>query len=373
MKTFLAVCLLGISLNAYSYPGEISAEAIRYPLHVDAFNSRFNDFEVQFKLQREIVREVVTEEIVNVPLCLDVPVDQSSGDWKNYWNELSASEEVRAQALSVAIKGMDHESALLIVRHGLFMFRPRYWSEFEQQMRNAESALLQMGYTTHFYDLISIQFGSDNAHALGFWSDSNCRMNNVTRQVRKNIIAHEPAGILPRHYSIQILNPVLQSFEQDNFNIILSYDVNSARVERASEFNYYTAQVTDNRNGAAKIQLVAERRKVDIPEDAISGSLVRTNAGFEGDLAINANYLATNEASSKLMLYYELCSNWFLGCQTLDATRVTTTMLNNQLKVKIDGKFEVGQDYRIRYRFFRTASKYYDASGTEKLTERVAF
>lgn len=373
MKSLLAFFLLGFSFNAFSYPGEISADSIRYPIHVDPTSPRSADFVVQFNLLREVSREVVQNVTVNVPLCLDVPVDQSKGDWKNYWNETNSNENVRAEALSVAIRGMDRESALLIVRHGLFMFRPRYWSEFEQQMHNAESALIQMGHATHFYEAVTVQFGSENAHALGFWSDSNCRMDNVTRQVRKTVVDHEPAGILPRHYSIQILNPVLQSFEQDNFIVLLSYDVNNISIERNGEFNRYQPQLTDDRFGTISVNLVAERRKVDIPDDAISGTLVRSATGFVGTLAINANYLPTNEAGSSLNLYYELCANWFLGCRTLDETRVTTSMHGNQISVNIDGAFEQNQDYRIRYRFYRSASKYYSSSGTEGLTEKVAY
>ncbi len=373
MKFVIAIIFLGFSLNAFSYPGEISAESIRYPIHVDASSPKSADFVVQFKLVREATREVITEESVNVPLCLDVPVDPSQGDWKNYWNESSASEDVRAQALSVAIRGMDRESALLIVRHGLFLYRPRFWSEFEQQMHNAESALLQMGFTTHFYDAISVQFGPENARALGFWTDANCRMSNVMRKVRKTLVIHEPAGVLPRHYIIQVLNPVLQSFEQDNFNLNLSYNANAVSVERKSEFNKYVPQVVDDRFGTVSIRLVAERIKVDIPDEAISGALVRSSTGFVGQMAIHSNYLANNEAGSSLMLYYELCANWFLGCRTLDETRTTITMLGNQVNLKIDGKFERGQDYRIRYRFYRTASKYYSPSGTEGLTNKLPF
>ena len=365
--------LLGFSITAYSFPGEVSADSIRYPIHVDSSSSRSADVVVQFNLLREVTREVTTTETVNVPLCLDVPVDQSKGDWKNYWSESNSSEDARAQSLSVAIKGMDRESALLIVRHGLFMFRPRFWSEFEQQMHNAESALLQMGYSTHFYAAVTVQYGSDNAHTLGFWNDSNCRMDNITRQVRKTVTDHEPAGVLPRHYTIQILNPVLQSFEQDNFNIVLSYDVNSVSVERRPEFNRYRPQVTNDRFGSVNVNLVAERNQVDIPDDAISGVLSRSATGFIGNLAINANYLPINEPGSSLMVYYELCANWFLGCRTLDETKVTTALSANQVSVKIDGAFEQGQDYRIRYRFYRTASKYYSSSGTEGLTEKVPY
>lgn len=212
--------LFGFSFSAIASTGDITAESFPFKVDVDSQNSTTADLTVRFNLQKEVSKEIATSETVKAPLSLDGPVASESGDWKNYWHELSSNEESRAQSLSVAIKGLDQATALLIVRNGLFMFRPRFWSEFDQQMRNAESALKQMGFAAHFYDVITVQFGSDNSHALGFW-----------------VVTHIPAGILSRHYIVRAVNPVLQSFKQDNFNIILGYDANAVTVDGHSTFN----------------------------------------------------------------------------------------------------------------------------------------
>ncbi len=373
MKVLLIVLTLGISLSAKSSPGEITAEGIPYVVHVDAKSSANAEFTVKFNLQREISRDIVTNETVTVPLCLDVPVDSSFGDWKNYWNESNSSEDIRAQSLSVAIQGLDQSSALQIVRHGLFNFRPRYWSEFDQQMKNAESALRQMGIAARFYDAVTVQFGSQNAQTLGFWVDANCRMNNVTRQTVQTVIAHEPAGILPRHYSVRVMNPVLQAFEQDNFNLVLGYNPNDVTIPTAAVYNTYTPQVVQDNFGTINVTLFAERNKVEIPSDALSGTLVRTAAGFSAVLTIDQNYLPQNDPGSTLVGYYELCSSWLLSCKTLDETKVTITMTSNRINAKIDGNFEPQQKYRIRYRFHRTASQFYSSYETEGLTNKLRF
>jgi len=375
MQTILILFFIGFSLNSLAAPGDISAADIRYPVHLDYLNAQSSlDFDVSFALKREIERNVETSEIITVPLCLDIPVDPTKGDWKSYWDATpSTSDTVRAQALSVAVKGLNQETALLIVKNGLFLFRPRYWSEFVQQIQNAQSALIGRDYQVNFADAVTIQFGSDNAHSLGFWSDANCRMDTVTRKVIQKVIDHVPAGIYTRHYSLRVQNAVFQDFESDNFNLNIGYDANSIDISGQTKFNNYTPRPILNSNGSVTIFLAARRNKVDIPDEAIETQLLRTQDGFSGTFKIDEKYLPKHEPESTLMLDYEVCASWLFGCKTIDESKVSLAMTSANLTVAMKGPFESGSAYRIRYRFYRTFSKYYRDSGTDGESNKVDY
>ncbi len=350
-------------------PGDITAQNVKIPVQIEAQTSELPSIDATFALERTIHRTVLTTQTVTLPECLDIPVDPAAGDWKGFWDTSTTD---KAQRLSFAINGLTSDDAQKILNNGFFQTRPRFWSEFVLQIRNAELVLTQLGYSAHFYEPVIITHGEVNAKSLGYWSDTQCRMSTTTRQVPTVVTEKVPAGTEDRRYFVKVQNAVFQNFESDHFSLSFGLKTDDVSIDgKPSLFNDYQIQPVLNPDHSVTVYLSATRNLVDIPDSAINGTLTRTSSGFYAGFAVLPEYLATNEPASKLMLEYHVCHPVFLGCRDIESA--TVEMTSNQLLVKLTGTYTVGDGYVLRYRFYRTQSKFYSDEGTTRESNKVRY
>ena len=349
----------------------ITAKNVNYPLHLDAqIGNTIIPFNATFSLEKTIHKTVMVNQTVTVPECLDVPVDPNAGDWKGYW-DVTATD--RAQRLSFAIQGLSVADAEKVIHEGFFRYRPHFWSEFTREIRNAEAVLRQMGVPAQFNDAVTITNGEANARALGFWTDANCRMNTIVRSVPTDVTEQVPAGTYVRHYLIRVQGTLFQSFESDDFSISLGLDHHDVTLTDADDlFHAYHVQPVLNPDASVTVMLIAKRKLVSIPYSGIDAALTRTGTGFTAEFKVDPKYLpSSNDPDSKLMVDYNSCHSVFLGCKTVESG--TMEMTSAEMQTLLKGAYTSGESYRLRFRFYRTHSRFYSNVGTSAQTERVRY
>jgi hypothetical protein len=168
---------------------------------------------------------------------------------------------------------------------------------------------------------------------------------------------------MTRRVSIDVRNPMLQSFETDTASISVGRDPSDINVQIGPHNRYNVA--IDNRNDGAHIHATGVQRiLVDLPREAVrAGSFQRRGGQAVFGLQVNSQYLGSG--ADQLVLKYNVYTckmNFFSIClgsyKPGQDTVVPVTQTETFIGVNIPHKMKA----KVVYTLARKGSRWYNDS-----------
>ena len=243
-----------------------------------------------------------------VTTCEDYTCSGGVGQ-SQLWNDYYAANGAgKANALDKALAGVSG-SARRLDQAGVFRTKARSWREFRERMNDA----LKRGLVTdEEYKKVFGEFGQRNRDNLGY-SGSNCQAVQYSCTVYglfsvqdgcEGTRTHERViNVFNKPVTVTILNPVLQSFENESITVSAGPNYDSIRVGRADKTDYRLVSQNRHANdeGADFVIEGVGRQQIGLPAGALQGVSFNDARGVNLSATVSVDPRTIGQGDDKLI------------------------------------------------------------------------
>ena len=282
--------------------------------------------------------------------------------------------------LAKKIKGIGDKSAEKLFAAGYLTRRPKTWSDFVQQLDQAQqNGVIQGSVLT----ATTITYMDENMMALGY-DQQSCQYKNVSVPVWRDKWVNFPCekeshtlmkqviNKVKRHVEITVENPMLQNFELDKIQFVTA-GAQEVRVE-GGPYTRYEMQKTDNGSDTFITLRGVARNHVDLPQDVITrAKLAPLGDKFQFSVSVDPKYIPQGQdANDQLVLAYTVntCKiGWFGVCGALTSWTPAPTEYKVIQEGQVDIAIAIPKDSKgmVHYEIQRKNSRFYNDNFVHKI------
>ena len=213
-------------------------------------------------------------------VCWDWQCPDGSGQ-SDAWNAFySSKKELKAKALSDAIKGVGDSTAQKLVARGYFNAKPRSWDAFKAEIRRAEQAGIIAKDAA--FDVI-VTYRNENLENLGY-APGSCTAYSYECDVFKRGVLEQQTftnyrtetreqvvDTVRRQIMVRVEQPQVQNFETERINIVVGKDPTD--ISYSSNLTRYDIRIAPAEGNLTRVQLIGQERvRIPLPPTALVGN-----------------------------------------------------------------------------------------------------
>jgi hypothetical protein len=317
--------------------------------------------------------------------CVELECSGSGSGKSPAWDAFyAAKKDQKAIKLASAIKGIGKASAEKLVSAGAFSSKPRSWSEFKSEIKKAETSGV---ISAQVSSMVLNQYQSDNRSTLGY-SSADCRTNTYSCQQwvegtpgyyhEYDCLDTQSQTLETRsmNFTVNVQGAVLQSFETENLNIIVSPDLNDLKVDGAY-YNIYRA-TADLQGSFGSINISGQSRNlVQLPKAAVQNADLNYYSAdriMQFSLALDSKYLNTVPSEAMVLEYtVRTCTPGWTGfCKPgWDKVQSPQQVVLTQPLTRLNLTVTAGDKAEVEYKLYKATSSFYSANPIVEKTSTV--